>query len=137
MVPVEAPRPHEPVIFRRGNPANPGEHVPGLFRAFDVPSPDASSPRRDATLVPQQALFFMNSPFALHNARALLARPDVAVEQTLDGRVMRMYRLCYGREADSPERELARAYVGDGKAELSWQRYVQALLLGNEFVFVD
>jgi hypothetical protein len=112
-------------------------HVPGLFRAFDFPSPDASSPRRDSTLVPQQALFLMNSPFALHNARALLARPEVAAERTLDGRVIRMYRLCYGRDPDAEERELAQAFVGDGKSEASRQRYAQALLLGNEFVFVD
>jgi hypothetical protein len=112
-------------------------HVPGLFRAFDFPSPDASSPRRDSTLVPQQALFLMNSLFVLHNARALLARSDVAPEGTFYGRLMGMYRLCYGREADSQERELARAFIGDGKSSASWQRYAQALLLGNEFVFVD
>ena len=59
-------------------------HVPGLFRTFDFPSPDATSPARDATLVPQQALFLMNSPFVLHQARALTARPDVtAVTPTL------------------------------------------------------
>jgi hypothetical protein len=41
--------------------------VPGLFRAFDFPS-DASSPKRDRTMVPQQALFLMNSPFALRGS---------------------------------------------------------------------
>jgi hypothetical protein len=112
-------------------------HVPGLFRDFDFPSPDASSPRRDSTLVPQQALFLMNSPFVLHSARALLVRPDVAAERTLEGRVRRLYRLCYGRDPDAEEWKLAREFVGDGKMDVNWQRYAQALLLGNEFVFVD
>jgi hypothetical protein len=112
-------------------------HVPGLFRAFDFPSPDASSPRRDSTLVPQQALFLMNSPFALHIARSLLVRPELASERTIDGRVMQMYRLCYGRDADAHERTLAHTFVGDGKNEATWQRYVQALLMGNEFIFID
>jgi hypothetical protein len=110
--------------------------VPGLFRAFDFPSPDASSPNRDTTTVPQQALFLMNSPFVLHSARGLLARPEIAGERTVEGRVRKMYRLCYGRDPDADERELARAFVGEGSAA-SWQRYAQALLLGNEFVFVD
>ena len=34
-------------------------HVPGLFRTFDFPSPDATSPQRDSTTVPQQALFLL------------------------------------------------------------------------------
>ncbi len=112
-------------------------HVPGLFRAFDFPSPDASSPRRDSTLVPQQALFLMNSPFVLHASRTLLARPEVMAERTVEGRVRRMYRLCYGRDPDAEEGKLAREFIGDGKMDVNWQRYAQALLLGNEFVFVD
>jgi hypothetical protein len=112
-------------------------HVPGLFRAFDFPSPDASSPLRDSTLVPQQALFLMNSSFALQVAGALLARPEIAAERTIDGRISRMYRLCYGREPHVVERELARLFIGDGKSEVTWQRYAQVLLIGNEFVFVD
>jgi hypothetical protein len=112
-------------------------HVPGLFRAFDFPSPDASSPKRDTTMVPQQALFLMNSPFVLHCAGALLARPELLGQSSVEERVRRMYRLCYGREPDGEELALAGAFVGDGKVQASWQRYAQALLLGNEFVLVD
>src|SRR5262249_57722730 len=32
-------------------------NVPGLYRTFDFPSPDATSPQRDATTVPQPPLF--------------------------------------------------------------------------------
>ncbi|MEZ6052663.1 MAG: DUF1553 domain-containing protein [Planctomycetaceae bacterium] len=34
----------------------------GLLRTFDYPSPDASSPQRPHTTVPQQSLYGMNSP---------------------------------------------------------------------------
>ncbi len=45
------------------------QNLPNLFRAFDLASPDASSPRRFYTTVPQQALFFMNSPFVINQAK--------------------------------------------------------------------
>jgi mono/diheme cytochrome c family protein len=112
------------------------QHVPGLLRAFDFPSPDASSPRRDATTVPQQALFMMNNPFVLASANALLARPGVAAEKDIAGRVDRLYRLAYGRRPAAEEEALAREFVGKGGAT-EWRHYVQALLLANEFVFVD
>jgi hypothetical protein len=111
-------------------------HVPGLFRAFDFPSPDASSPRRDTTMVPQQALFLMNNPFVLHCAGSLLARPEVAGRDRMEDRVRALYRLCYGREPDGEELALAREFLAEGSAA-AWRRYAQALLLGNEFVFVD
>jgi mono/diheme cytochrome c family protein len=113
-------------------------HVPGLFRTFDFPSPDASSPQRDRTLVPQQALFLMNSPFALHAAGLLARRPEVARQPALEGKVRQLYRLCLGREPDAEELALAREFLAGGKAgDAAWRRYAQALLLSNEFVFVD
>jgi len=42
--------------------------------------------------VPQQALFMMNSPFAVNQAKALAARPDVAEEKEPGKRVEKMYR---------------------------------------------
>src|SRR5439155_21163512 len=41
------------------------QDLPNLYRVFDLASPDSSSPRRPRTTVPQQALFFMNSPFVV------------------------------------------------------------------------
>lgn len=101
--------------------------VPGLFRTFDFPSPDASSPTRERTLVPQQALFLMNSPLALHAAKGLAGRAGEDVK--------RMYRICVGREPDAEEVRLALGFVGGDKD--AWARLAQALLLSNEFVYVD
>ena len=54
------------------------QNLPGMFRTFDFASPDTHSPQRFATTVPQQALFMMNSPFVIEQAKKLAARPEVA-----------------------------------------------------------
>jgi hypothetical protein len=111
-------------------------NVPELFRTFDFPSPDATSPRRDQTTVAPQALFLMNNPFVIECARVLVQRPEIAGEKDVAKRVESLYRLLYGRAPAAEELALARAYV-DVPGLGSWERYAQALLLANEFVFVD
>ncbi|MFO0802927.1 MAG: DUF1553 domain-containing protein [Gemmataceae bacterium] len=49
-------------------------NLPGTFRVFDLASPDQHSPQRFQTTVPQQALFLMNSPFVIEQAKSLAAR---------------------------------------------------------------
>ena len=39
------------------------QNLPGLFRTFDFANPDTHSAQRFTTIVPQQALFLLNSPF--------------------------------------------------------------------------
>ena len=49
------------------------QNLDGVYRTFDFAVPDATSPKRFVTTVPQQALFLMNSPFVQAQARALAA----------------------------------------------------------------
>jgi mono/diheme cytochrome c family protein len=113
-------------------------NFPGLFRTFDVPSPDTTSPQRDTTTVAPQALFFMNNPFLVECSRGLLQRPEMEAEKDVAKRVPLLYRLLYARPPSTEEVELAREYLDGGKRMAgSWEQYVQALLLANEFVFVD
>ncbi|MGE3808734.1 MAG: DUF1549 and DUF1553 domain-containing protein, partial [Gemmataceae bacterium] len=112
-------------------------NLPELFRSFDYPNPDATSPERTATTVPQQALFFMNHPFVLETSRKLLGRQEVAAASDQPKKVIQLYRIVYGRLPDKHELELARQFLGDKPADIDWERYAQALLLSNEFVFVD
>jgi hypothetical protein len=109
-------------------------NVPVLWRAFDFPGPDASAAQRDQTTIPQQTLFLMNHPFVLDCARRVLTRPEIANEKDFTTRVERLYRLLLGRPPTADEIDLARRYLASGA---SWERYVHALLLTNEFVFVD
>jgi mono/diheme cytochrome c family protein len=113
-------------------------NLPGLYRTFDFPSPDTSSPQRAVTTVAPQALFLMNNPFVLDCARRLLQRPEVAAEQDTQRRVERLYQVVYGRAPNAAERDAAREYLEEaGATPKAWQSYAQALLLANEFVFLD
>ncbi len=117
------------------------QNLPGLFRTFDFASPDASTPQRYNTTVPQQALFLMNSPFAAEQAKAFAARPDVVGLPKEEERIDRMHRLAYGRPADPEEVELGLRFLAaaaEGKGKLTArEQYAQVLLLANEFAFVD
>ncbi|MBI3409607.1 MAG: PSD1 domain-containing protein, partial [Planctomycetes bacterium] len=58
-------------------------NVPGLFRTFDFPSPDATAAQRDITTIAPQALFLMNHPFVQHCAKTTAARPELTNEKDL------------------------------------------------------
>lgn len=90
------------------------QNLPGIFRTFDFASPDSTSPRRFLTTVPQQALFLMNSPFAIEQAKGVLERPEIK-EASSDGqRLRRIYRVLFGRLPDAEEEAAGLAYVGKG-----------------------
>lgn len=120
------------------------QDLPNLFRAFDFASPDQSSPRRSQTSVPQQALFMMNSPFVVEQAKALIARDDVAAQTDFAARIVALYRILFAREPADDEVQIGRRFVGIAEqtaspdAKLSpWEQYAQLLLFTNEFMFID
>ncbi|MEX0676000.1 MAG: DUF1553 domain-containing protein, partial [Pirellulales bacterium] len=113
-------------------------NLPGIFRTFDFPNPDATSPQRPLTTVPQQALFFMNNPLVIEAAGNLMARPDVAAAGDAAGKISRMYRLAFGREPEALELAWAEEFVSHAsEGSAVWNELAQALLAANEFVFVD
>ena len=52
------------------------------YRTFDFPTPTPPARSRSTTIVPQQALFLLNSPFVAEQARHLAARPEVVSGST-------------------------------------------------------
>jgi len=134
------------------------QNLPGVFRAFDFPNPDASAAQRFTTTVPQQALFLLNSPFALEMARALAARAESAAASG-PARLEALYRFVHQRAPDPAERGWAEEFLAaeplappapggatEGKATggngvrppLSrLAQLAQVLLLANETAFVD
>jgi hypothetical protein len=98
---------------------------------------------RDASIVAPQALFMMNHPFVLeqakHAARRLLA------EQGLDdpGRITRVFVLALGRSPTGAERRIAceffRSGPADGPAgaEAAWAEVFQALSASAGFRYRD
>ncbi len=126
------------------------QNLPNLLRTFDFVPPDATSPQRHQTTVPQQALFLMNSTFLKECSQRLAARPDLQQAATNSERIDFVHRLVFGRPAGQEEIALGRKYMespGASGGETSpaepspylslWEEYVQTLLLSNEFVFVD
>jgi hypothetical protein len=87
------------------------QNLPGVFRTFDFASPDGHQAQRAETSVPQQALFMMNSPFVIDQAKKLAARPAIAGEADAGRRVARMYRAVLGREPKADEVELGVKFV--------------------------
>jgi mono/diheme cytochrome c family protein len=120
-----------------------------MLRLFDFPDPNITSGGRTLTTVPLQQLFVLNSDFMLTIARAVAARLQAVTNSDQDGdRIRQAYLLLFGRVAKPRELELGLAYLRAPEpvaAEVStahnrpsrWERYTQALLASNEFLFVD
>jgi hypothetical protein len=118
------------------------QDLPGVFRVFDFANPDASNDQRPRTTVPQQALFAMNSAFAIEQVRRLVARPEIAGEADAARRVAALYRLVLQRPPTAEEAELALRFIdaantGPSSKLSPWELFAQVLLSTNEFMFVD
>jgi cytochrome c553 len=115
-----------------------------LLRLFDFPDANISSEKRTDTTVPQQQLFVLNSPFVVDQARALAARVQAEAKDD-EARVERAYLLAYGRPAAEGEIQRTLAFLqGEDSAEekprnklTRWERFTQALLGSNEFLYID
>ena len=143
------------------------QNLPAFFRTFDFANPNTHTPGRPQTTAPQQALFLMNSPFAIEQAAFLASRsekPGVAgVEpQASDQsattptgsdtaadrvrRIARLFRYAYGRDPSIDELTESLEFIDRGKPAdaatvarplTQWQELAQVLLMSNEFMFVD
>ncbi len=112
-----------------------------VARSFDFAVPDASSPKRFSTTVPQQALFLLNSPFLAEQARRLVTRPELAPLSDDAAFIRTLHRIVLGREAEAREVGIGAKFLetaGNPDDKLSPRAsYAQVLLLTNEFMFID
>jgi hypothetical protein len=116
------------------------QNLPGVFRTFDFASPDTHAPRRYLTTVPQQALFLMNHPLVAELAEQVMGRAELVNSHDTTDRIQRLYRLLFMRPPADEELQMGRTFVenaGDGEQTQVWSRYVQALMMSNEFVFQE
>lgn len=115
-----------------------------FLRLFDFPLPRATSEGRGTTIVPQQSLFLMNSPFMAIRARALAARLEREAD-TDAARIELACQLLYGRPAESDEVQLGLDFLNfpedssPAAAEqlTRWQQYAQVLLSASEVMYVE
>jgi hypothetical protein len=87
------------------------EALPGVMRTFDFANPDLSIPARTETTVPQQALFGMNHPFVVSQAKALLQRPALRDCASDAERIRGMYAQLYQRAPTKEELAAALDFV--------------------------
>jgi Protein of unknown function (DUF1553)/Protein of unknown function (DUF1549) len=100
----------EPYIYRRSVYG----YIDRLFLSdlltqFDVSDPTMANTGRISTIVPQQALFFMNSAMAVDVSRQVVRRDEVEKAQSDEERIKSIYLILYQR---SPRPEEIQAGLG-------------------------
>jgi len=85
------------------------ENLPAVMRTFDFANPDLSIPQRTETTVPQQALFGLNHPFIVQQARALVK--DTAATASTDERLRMIYERLFQRKPTPMEAAQAEQFL--------------------------
>jgi hypothetical protein len=110
----------------------------GFAPLFDGADCAIQVEKRTVSTVAPQALFLMNSPLVAERAAHLANRREVAALGKPEERIQALYRIVFGRPASAEEMAAGRDFIAalPEKAE-PWGTYAHALLLSNEFLFVD
>lgn len=121
--------------IRRGS----RESADKFLQLFDFPNARVSNSQRSKTTIAQQQLFFLNSPFVIARAKVLAARADDDDDRA---KIVRVFRIVFQRSPTRRETRLGKQYLSQGAggnraAANRWERYVQALLASNEFVYLQ
>jgi Protein of unknown function (DUF1553)/Protein of unknown function (DUF1549)/Planctomycete cytochrome C len=87
------------------------QNLPEIYTQFDFANPDAETGKRYETLVPQQALFLMNSPMVIEQARRLVTRPEFGRLDTDDQRIQYLYERIYQRDPAPGELALGEGFI--------------------------
>ena len=86
----------------------------------------------------------MNNPFVLQQSEAVAARQEVAESGERERRISLLYEIVYARKPSSDEIKLGLEFFkrdSRGKEpplhSSLWKQYAQALIMANEFTFID
>jgi hypothetical protein len=113
---------------------------------FDGADPNATTPQRQTTTVPTQALYFLNDPFFHTQAARLAVR---AAGMSDDGaRLDELFRLALQRAPTARERETLLAFrtrysaaIADqplaDRTASAWAAIARIVLASNEFLYLD
>ena len=153
-------------------------HLAEVMNHFDFASPEMPNGHRYTTTVPQQALFLMNNPLVIEQARRIVERKDFTKLEDDERRVEYLYSLLYQRLPSPQEIQLGLAFFEEAPAKTTalpaapapvvaqtpavkvaaakgklplpqaaprftprpltaWAEYAHALILANEFTFVN
>lgn len=118
------------------------------LRVFDFPTPMQSQPGRGESIVAPQALFAMNSPFVVDQATAVTESKRFTACKTDEARVAVLFDVIHQRDPAPQETrrivrflELLKArrarFKVQRKISKPWPLVAQALMMSNEFQYVD
>jgi hypothetical protein len=110
-----------------------------LFEAFDFPDPNLVGGRRNVSTVATQALYLMNSPFVIEQAR-FAAQRSLGMPLEDAARIDQAYRTALGRAPTVKEQQLTLQFISaaDAKARpAAWERFYQALFASVDFRYVN
>ncbi len=116
-----------------------------MLRLFDFPDANITASTRAETTVPQQQLFVLNSPFMVEQSKAFAARIQKESAPALGDQIRYAYMLAFGRPVSDRELQIGLQYLQYHETEevkaqnklTRWERYAQALLASNEFMYLD
>jgi hypothetical protein len=87
------------------------QNLDSFFRTFDFAGPDATSPRRFVTTVPQQALFLMNHPFVQEESKRLAERYAENLKKSPSETLDALAIAVWGRPMTPAEKTSAMAFL--------------------------
>ena len=113
---------------------------------FDGADPNSSTAERLPTIVPTQALYFMNDAFFHARAQSFAASTMPLADDS--ARLDRAYQLAFSRSPTPAEHIAAKTFLNDYAAALahrpaelrlkeSWAAYARVILSSNEFIHVE
>lgn len=86
-------------------------HVSDLLSQFDFSNPEMVNSKRISTVVPQQALFFLNNSMTVDAARHLVNRKEVDEATDDDARITALYHILYQRVPEPREISWGKEYI--------------------------
>jgi hypothetical protein len=145
--PGEASNLHRPSNLRSVYLCRLRHAPPPELAAFDLPDGIGVAGTRDSTTLPTQALFLLNGDFVVTQSRQL-ARRVLSGSMAGDSRVTDVFRRTLQRNPTRGESDRALAHVQvvyDGLEDRSeddrrlraWASLCQALMMSNEFRYID
>jgi hypothetical protein len=119
-----------------------------LFEVFDFADQNHTVAQRNVTTVAPQALFMLNSPFIMEQARLAAEKALANKDETDDERLDRAFRETLGRPPSRRELTLSRWAIhepADGANEngatagrvAAWERLYQGLFASVDFRYLD
>ena len=112
-----------------------------LFEIFDGANPNLVTGKRTRSTRPAQALFMLNSPFVMEQARLaadnFMKSPDYSADNAEDS-VRAAWRKCLSRDPSIDELQATLNVVGeDPKSAEAWTEIFHALFASVDFRFLD